>query len=758
MNWIPEDPLSKIDIKYKLPLGFVCLYLFVFGIGGYFVINSVYAPLNREILLRLQSESLAQSTIFDKKLETLVRRVEDFASDGFIRTQTKKHLEEPSETRFLEELKQHLLINKLSLLSEFADLQIYDLKGERIITVNEFQFQLEKDINPDLQKGGQKIRSIIAPDKKNTFPATAIITPIWDIQSEDQIGYLICIVNLIVVINNASLDYQENLDEPKIKKFLTFVDSKGVALEVPWWFLKRPEPIQNWQNDGETFDIKVITEKEEPTVDHIGRHTCKNGKEMFGQSYPLQSAGWNTLIELDANEALIPLQVMEGKLLGVALAVAFTILILLFFPIQYLVRPLGELQKMAFFIKEGDFSKRNKISSEDEIGHLAKTFNLMTDAIEERTTNLERTANDLKNRERELRIQHNRLQTVVNSMRDGLILLNSKGEISLSNEAAEPIISKLGFVEAQLGIKTCQIHEKGSEQCIDCLFDPVKVYSCELKSEDRIYEFISSKLPSLGGNSGKVLVVRDITERELMKERQAHQERLAVLGRTAAVVAHEMNNPLAAISLYNQMMEEELPKNSQFLEHVEVIKRNTETCRQIIRELLDYARTPHPKAEEVDLRIVVNNSVRLLTSLYSKKKIVIEKLIETENTLIWGDSTQLQQVFVNLLDNAIQSINTKKINIRITIGKLNFENQVLFVDVKDNGSGIPEEFQKEIFEPFFTTKSSGGTGLGLPTAKRIINAHSGDLVLVKSQKGETIFRVFLPLQKLQTMKFDTFKA
>ncbi|KAA3595920.1 MAG: HAMP domain-containing protein [Calditrichaeota bacterium] len=754
MNWIPKDPLSKIDIKYKLPLGFVCLYLFVFGIGGYFVINSVYAPLNQEILFRLQSESLAQATIFDKKLETLVRRVEDFASDGFIRTQTKIQLENPNQTRSLEELKRHLLLNKLSLVTEFADLQIYDLKGERIISVKDFSFQFEKNVNSDLPKSGQKLSSIIAPNEKNTFPATAIITPIWDIHMENQIGYLICIVNLISVINNTSLDYQGNLDESKIEKYLTFVDSKGVALEVPWWFLKRLDPIQNWQNEDEVIGIKVISAKEENSVTHVGRHTCKNGKEMFGQSYPLKSAGWNTLIELDAKDALIPLQVMEGKLFGVALAVALTTLILLFFPIQYLVRPLSELQKMAFFIKEGDFSKRNKISSEDEIGQLAKTFNLMTDAIEERTTNLEKIANDLESRERELRIQHNRLQTVVNSMRDGLILLNSKGEISLSNEAAEPIIDKLGVVEAQLGIKTCQNHEQDSEKCLNCLFDPFKVSSCELKSNDRIYEFISSKLPSLGGNSGKVLVVRDITERELMKEQQAHQERLAVLGRTAAVVAHEMNNPLAAISMYNQMMEEELPKGSPFLEHVEVINRNTDTCRQIIRELLDYARTPQPKAEEVDLQIVVNNSVRLLTSLYSKKKIIIEEVLETEDTLIWGDSTQLQQVFVNLLDNAIQSINSREVNICIRIGKLTSENQV-FVEVKDNGAGIPLELQREIFEPFFTTKSSGGTGLGLPTAKRIITAHSGDLTLVKSQKGETIFRVVLPLQEIQTTNFET---
>ena len=111
MNWIPKDPLAKIDIKYKLPLGFVCLYLVVFSIGGYFVINSVYAPLNQEILRRLQSESLAQATVFEQKLEMLARRSEDFASDGFIRTQTKNQGMQEHATGSLEELRQHLLVS-----------------------------------------------------------------------------------------------------------------------------------------------------------------------------------------------------------------------------------------------------------------------------------------------------------------------------------------------------------------------------------------------------------------------------------------------------------------------------------------------------------------------------------------------------------------------------------------------------------------------------------------------------------------------
>ncbi len=743
MNWIPRDPLAKIEIKYKLPLGFVGLYLIVFGIGGYFVVNSVYAPLNQEILLRLQSESFAQATIFDKKLEMLARRAEDFSSDGFIRTETRRQIARPGDNISLAQLRHHLEVNKLPLVDEFVDLQIFDLDGNMLISVLENPYPIESIIQTELGAGDHPFSSIIAPTPHTTFPTTAIITPLSDIRSGTEIGYLVCVVNLVSVINNTALDYDDDIPESTMEKYLTFVDKKGLMLEVPWWYLERLAPAYRQQEDSETMGVKVIPPQgTKSSHSHAGRHACQNGKDMFGRSYPLSSTGWNTIIELNAADALTPLRVLEGKLLGVTLAVALTTLALLFFPIQYLVKPLGELQRMATRVKEGDFSVRNRINSSDEFGHLARTFNMMTDAVEERTTRLEQTAADLKRREGELRTQHDRLQAVVHSMRDGLILLGHRGEIVLSNQAAKPIIERLGHVEKKLSVRKCETHSTTNRGCANCLMDTTRTTSCELNFGDKIYEVISSELPSENGSSGKVLVARDITERERMNEHQAHQERLTVLGRTAAVVAHELNNPLTAISMYNQMMGQELAEASSFHEHVNVIRRNTHTCQRIIRELLDYARTPQPKIEEVNLYEILQNAFHVLSPLCKKKKISIERQFELEDASLWCDASHLQQVFVNLLDNAMQSVDSGRGRITIQTGELPYHGQI-YVDILDNGPGISAKNEAEIFEPFFTTKSSGGTGLGLPTAKRIVTAHGGDLLLLKSTKRETVFRVVL---------------
>lgn len=753
MSWQTKDPLSKIPIKVKLPLGFIALYFIVFAIGSYFVITSVYSPLNREILLRLQSETLAQAAIFDKKLETLIRRAEDFASDGFIRTQTEilsaSDAGTPrSQTDLLaahNALQNHLRVNKLPLIKEFLDLQIYDLKLRKLVGIRPDAPPLQDLLVPIVHGSGASVSAIIPPNDVDAFPTAAIVKPIWDIDHKNRIGYLACHFQLELIIESTLLDYFQAMPESGMEKHLTIVDQSGLRLEIPWWYLRQIQSQTNVAIPDETVGLKILpADPAAELVLHIGKHACQNGQEMFGQSYPLKSAGWNALLELNATDALAPVRVLEGRLLGIAIIVALTTLVLLFFPIQYLIRPLGELERVAARIKEGDFSGRVDIHSQDEIGSLAKTFNLMARAIEERTQSLEQTASDLQKRERELRIQHDRLNTVVHAMTDGLILLNARGQIVLSNKAAEPVVNLLSRTTDTMRVRKCEVNKSRHENCVPCLLDTTNATACVLTLNDRIFEVISTKLPTLIGAPGKILMVRDITERERMNERQAHQERLTVLGKTAAVVAHELNSPLAAISMYNQMMEAELPEDSPFREHVEVINRNTQTCQRIIKDLLEYARTPQPKIEKIDLHEILQDVLRLLGPLNKDGMKTVASELSAKQTVILGDATQVQQVFVNLLLNAMQAIPDE--NGRVFLKTYQSDDGgTIIAEVEDNGTGIEEKYKEEIFEPFFTTKSSGGTGLGLPIARRIIEAHNGKLSLVTSEAGRTIFRVTLPV-------------
>ncbi|MEE9118047.1 MAG: histidine kinase dimerization/phospho-acceptor domain-containing protein, partial [Calditrichia bacterium] len=601
MNLFNKDPFSKIAIRYKLPLSFIILYLVVFGIGGYLIVNSVYDSLDREIMTRLKNESLAQATLFDKRLEMLLRRAEDFSSDGFIRARTDEIVQSNAGTGSYKNkqtnrqvLQTHLRVNKLPLIDEFFDLQIFDIEYNKITGVSEKDFDLSAFLETLSQPDEQKFSSIIPPDTNYSFPAAAILTPLWNIERSNKIGYLICFVNLEILIENISFEYEAAFTESSTDKHLILIDQAGMMLDVPWNYLKRNLRIE-FQNDDKTGIRVIPSTKTEAATRHIGRHACKAGDVMFGQSMQLHSNGWNILIELNMQDAMKPIKTLEKTLIGIAIVIALSTLIMLFFPVQFVIRPLGEMQRMAFKIKEGDFSVRVKINSQDEIGNLANMFNLMAAAIEERTRSLQK-------RENELRVQHKRLQTVVNSMSDGLILLNNSNKIILSNAAAEPFRNFLKNKNNDFSVRKCIKPSSSLDDCLVCLLDTGRLNNCVLQIGQTLYEVVSSQLLT-----GKILVVRDITEREKIAEQQTHQERLAVLGRTAAVVAHEMNSPLAAISMYNQMMETELKKDSPFHEHVDVIKRNTLTCQRIIRELLDYAKLPDPKIEEINLQQIILN-------------------------------------------------------------------------------------------------------------------------------------------------------
>ena len=281
MSWLNKDPLLKIDIKYKLPLGFIALYFFVFGFGGYFVINSVYSPLNQEILQRLKSESLAQATIFDKKLEMLARRSEDFSSDGFIRNKTAelipslsrqsdRNLRAKSATR---ELKDHMRVNKLPLIDEFVDLLIFDLDNIQIVSVNRNSFDIQNILKNSFQKENQFFSSIIPPNDMNPFPTSAIITPLWNIEHNEKIGYLVCIINLKTLIKKLLLEHKTVLSAKGMEKYLTLIDDSGIGIELSLQQFENRYQQEYGSVSENDINFRVVTiNPAKPLSLHTGRH------------------------------------------------------------------------------------------------------------------------------------------------------------------------------------------------------------------------------------------------------------------------------------------------------------------------------------------------------------------------------------------------------------------------------------------------------------------------------------------------------
>jgi len=227
-----------------------------------------------------------------------------------------------------------------------------------------------------------------------------------------------------------------------------------------------------------------------------------------------------------------------------------------------------------------------------------------------------------------------------------------------------------------------------------------------------------------------------------LQEQLRHADRLATLGQLAAGVAHEINEPLANILGFAQLARKasQLPKQSA--DDLEKIVKNCLFAREIIHELLTFARQMTPEMTRVKLNQVVTGGLYFLESRCAKAGIEVIRTLDPHMPEILADSSQLQQVVVNLVVNAVQAMPNG--------GKLAIETRAtgdhVLLIVRDTGSGMPEAVLKNLFTPFFTTKDiDQGTGLGLAVVHGIISSHGGT-IRVESKVGKgTRFEIQLPV-------------
>lgn len=234
-----------------------------------------------------------------------------------------------------------------------------------------------------------------------------------------------------------------------------------------------------------------------------------------------------------------------------------------------------------------------------------------------------------------------------------------------------------------------------------------------------------------------------MTQRLAETQRQlAQADKLASVGRLAAGVAHEINNPLTGVLSYASLLRKRLDGDSESCDDLDVIVRETVRCRGIIRGLLDFARPTPPARKPMDLNEVVRRAVSVVMTQLSLNQVDLSLDLAAELPLVQADANQIQQVAVNLLLNAGDAIGNGGGTIRATT-RLGAGASVELL-VQDNGRGIPAEDLPRIFEPFYTTKGSHGTGLGLAVSWGIVEAHGGALE-VQSEPGQgTCFTLRIP--------------
>lgn len=234
-----------------------------------------------------------------------------------------------------------------------------------------------------------------------------------------------------------------------------------------------------------------------------------------------------------------------------------------------------------------------------------------------------------------------------------------------------------------------------------------------------------------------------------IRQMQAHliqQEKLASLGKLAAGIAHEINNPLGGILIYSHLLLEDTKKEDPQYQNLEKIVKETTRCRDIVKGLLQFARPKEPEVTQISVNSTLDNALSLLESQAIFQNIVIKKQYQDDLPLVVADRSQLQQVFINIILNAVDAMKGKgtlTLKTNLSIGE-----PFLNISISDTGHGIDKKDRSRLFEPFFTTKEvSAGTGLGLAICYSIIQKHEG-IIEVESEVGKgSTFTVKLPLQR-----------
>jgi two-component system NtrC family sensor kinase len=246
------------------------------------------------------------------------------------------------------------------------------------------------------------------------------------------------------------------------------------------------------------------------------------------------------------------------------------------------------------------------------------------------------------------------------------------------------------------------------------------------------------------------IISRDITGRKAIEDRMINMEKLASIGTLAAGVAHEINNPMTVILGFTEHLLGQTESLPEIHETLQIMEDEGLRCKKIVENLLTFARAPEKSETTAEVTSLLEKTLGVVKNTLLTKKIRLETSLAPELPRVKGDPQELQQVFINLINNAADAMKgggvLKVVTTPLADGKR------VAVEFSDNGAGIPREVQAKIFDPFFTTKKTGeGTGLGLSTCYGIITKFGGNIVFASypadeyPEKHGTTFTVYLPI-------------
>ena len=331
-------------------------------------------------------------------------------------------------------------------------------------------------------------------------------------------------------------------------------------------------------------------------------------------------------------------------------------------------------------------------------------------------------------------------QKILNATQSMILVLDTAGLISYANRRCY----EAGYKQEEIiGRRLVDLVEAGQREEFDSALETTahgqQVENLELRakrSDGTTGHFSISLSPmrdEQNAVNSVVVVMTDITDAALLQAKLAHAERMATIGRLVAGVAHEVNNPLAAILGFTDLLLENKEMPATAREDLQIILHETQRTKDIVQDLLSFARQRPVKRELVQISAVLRQTTKLRNYDFVSHGVVVSEDYDDNLPAIFGDAQQLQQVFLNLLNNAYDAIEESGRRGQICL-KTSHANHWIEISIADNGTGIGDV--ERIFDPFYTTKQTGkGTGLGLSICYGIVRAHGGEIQCRNNSDG-----------------------
>ncbi|WP_024336385.1 c-type heme family protein [Desulfotignum balticum] len=358
-----------------------------------------------------------------------------------------------------------------------------------------------------------------------------------------------------------------------------------------------------------------------------------------------------------------------------------------------------------------------------------------------------------------IRSQHDMLQSVFEGISDPLLLIDEDCRIIITNRAGHDILGpgKKAAQEAALRAFLCT-HVSNNEDCsiLNHVARTGQSVSEEIYThDDRYFDIDLYPLPRRDqARLQMVLYARNITQEKQMAERMHQAERLGAIGKLAAGVAHEINNPLGVIQCYTDLVRDAVT-DKEIVSDIDIISKHTRAAQKVVQDLLALSRPKKPISGTCDLNQVVSQGIEVFKAQAVSRNIHIDTCLSDNLPRVACDGTILEQILTNLWLNAVDAL--QESGDTITIETKPAESSQVRLRIADNGPGIPDIVKQRIFDPFYTTKEVGkGTGLGLSIVYGFVSELNGRIVVDTGE--QTRFDIYLPTVSSGTEPFDRKKT